>query len=90
VAFRVHLADGELYRLPLACGAEVVYVALVSHGLVAHAELVVLAVAFDTHGDLCVGGYCRRVEIATDGGESAVVREGYGSREFAMAFRGEG
>lgn len=80
------MADGELYRLPLACGAEIVYVALVSHGLVTHAELVVLAVAFDSHRDLCVWSYGRWGQVATNGGESAVVREGYGSGEFAVAF----
>ena len=59
MSFGVHLADGEFYRLPLARRAEIVYVALVGHGLVANSELVVLTVAFDAQGDLCVWSYGR-------------------------------
>ena len=73
MSFGVHTAYGELYGLPFAGGREIVNVALVSHGLVANSELVILAITFDSHRYLCVGGYCRRVEVATDGGESSVV-----------------
>jgi len=90
VTFRIHLSYEEFYGLPFAGGREIVDVALVGHGLVAHAELVVFAVAFDAHGDLGVWGDGRWGQVATDGGESAVVGEGNGAGEFAVAFRREG
>ena len=75
MALRVHLCDGELYGLPLAGGREIMDIALVGHGLVAHAKLVVFTVTFDAHGDLGVWGDGRWGQVATDGGESAVVGE---------------
>ena len=54
MALRVHLCDGERYGLPLTGGREIMDVALVGHGLVTHAELVVFAVAFDAHGNFRV------------------------------------
>ena len=86
MALRVHLCDGELYGLPLAGGREIMDIALVGHGLVAHAELVVFAVAFDAHGDLGVWGDGRWGQIATDGGESTIIGKGNGAGEFAVAF----
>ena len=90
MALRVHLCDGEFYGLPFAGGREIMDIALVGHGLVAHAELVVFTVAFDAHGDLRVWGDDRWRQVATDGGESAVVGEGNGAGEFAVAFGREG
>ena len=90
MSFGVHTAYGELYGLPFAGGREIVNVALVGHGLVANSELVVPTVAFDSHRDLCVGGYFRRGQVATDGGEAAVVLEGNCAGEFAVAFGGQG
>jgi len=90
MSFGVHTAYGELYCLPFACGREIVNVALVGHGLVANSELVVLTVAFDAHGDLCVWSYGRWGQVATDGGEAAVVLEGNCAGEFAVAFGGQG
>lgn len=75
MALRVHLCDGELYGLPLAGGREIMDIALVGHGLVAHAKLVVFTVAFDAHGDLGIWGDGRWGQVATNGGESAVVGE---------------
>ena len=86
MSFGVHTACGELYGLPFAGGREIVNIALVGHGLVAHAELVVFAVAFDAHGDLSFWGDRRWGQVATDRGESAVVGEGNGAGEFAVAF----
>ena len=54
VTFRIHLSNGEFYGLPFAGGREIVDVALVGHGLVAHAELVVLPIALDAHGNFRV------------------------------------
>ena len=54
MSFGVHTAYGELYCLPFAGGREIVDVALVGHGLVAHAELVVLPIALDAHGNFRV------------------------------------
>ena len=90
MALRVHISYGECYGLPFAGGREIVDIALVGHGLVAHAELVVFAVAFDAHGDLRVWGDGCWGQVATDGGESAVVGKGNGAGEFTVAFGREG
>lgn len=90
MALRVHLGDGEFYGFPFAGSREIVDVALVGHGLVAHAELVVFTIAFDAHGDLCVGRNGRWGQVAADGGKSAVVGEGNGAGEFAVAIGREG
>lgn len=65
-------------------------IALVGHGLVTHAKLVVFAVTFNAHSNLCIGGNCRWGQVAADGGESAVVGEGNGAGEFAVAFGRDG
>ena len=54
VTFRIHLSYEEFYGLPFAGGREIVDVALVGHGLVAHAELVVFPIALDAHGNFRV------------------------------------
>lgn len=90
MALGIHLGYGKFYRLPLARRAEIVYVTLVSHGLVTHAELVVLAVAFDTYGNFGIWGDCGWGQVTPNGSKSAVIGEGNGSGEFAVAFRGEG
>lgn len=54
VALRVHLTYREFYGLPFASGREIVDIALVGHWLVAHAELVIFAIAFNTHGNFHV------------------------------------
>lgn len=90
MALRVHLTYREFYGLPLAGGREIVDIALVGHGLMAHSELVVFAVAFDAHGNFCVWGDDCWGQVATDGGESTVVGEGNSAGEFAVAFGCEG
>jgi len=82
MALGIHLGYGKFYRLPLARRAEIVYVTLVSHGLVTH--------AFDTYGNFGIWGDCGWGQVTPNGSKSAVIGEGNGSGEFAVAFRGEG